>query len=495
MTALRAAERHPRDAVVLGLAAALIAVAFSWVPSIWYDEAATVTAATRPLDRLAVMVGEIDLVHGLYYLLMHGWFELVGYTPFTLRLPSALAAGAAVALTVLLVQRVGTRRIALLSGAVLAVLPRFTWAGAEGRSFALGTALGVGATLLLVVVLDTQLAARSDTAVTRRRRLLLWAAYAALAVVSVWIFLYLALVFAAHAIALIVLSGHRLRETAPPFLASGAAVLLATWPLVAGAREQAAQVSWIHPLSRRTVSDILVVQYFPFAEWAALLAWPLALGGIAIMMLRRRRQVALLGLVLPLLVVPLAGILLASELISPLYSPRYLTFTIPAFAICVGVLLDALRPWAVRIAVGALLLALVAPVYVAQHQPTAKQRSTWSQAAALVESGSARIDGKQGLLWGPTRRHPSANSRIIALSYPESFAGLVDLSGGDEPTGLWPRDLPVDPDSLDGLQAVWMLTSDLARDVGKRALLLEGGFVETREWELDYVDVVLFERR
>src|ERR1700712_4650891 len=64
---------------------------FAWIPSLWYDEAATVSAATRPLSQLFTMLQHVDAVHGLYYLVMHFWFDAVGYSPFTLRLPSTFA--------------------------------------------------------------------------------------------------------------------------------------------------------------------------------------------------------------------------------------------------------------------------------------------------------------------------------------------------------------------------------------------------------------------
>ena len=52
-------------------------------PSLWFDEAATISAATRSVPELWQMVHNIDAVHGPYYLLMHGWYVVFPATEFT----------------------------------------------------------------------------------------------------------------------------------------------------------------------------------------------------------------------------------------------------------------------------------------------------------------------------------------------------------------------------------------------------------------------------
>jgi len=484
---------HPRDALVVGGVGFLVAVAFSWIPSVWYDEAATVTGARRSLADLAVMLESVDVVHALYYVLMHGWFAVVGYTPFTLRLPSAIAAGVAVALTMLLVQRIGSRRLAVISGLVLMVLPRFTWAGIEGRSFALGTAATVGLTLLLVVALDAQLSAHRD----RRRTLILWAAYAAVAALSTVLFLYLAFVIAAHAVAVLAVAGRRVGRVVLPFGLAAAVAVAAALPAVSAAYDQSGQVGWIPPISDETWYSVFTTQFFPFAPLVAHLAWPLAAGGVillAVRMWRQRRGRRLLVLCVTLLVVPVVGVILASEQLTPLYSPRYLTFTIPAFAILVAVLLDAI-PWRPLLAaISALLLVAIAPVFVEQHAPAAKDRSTWAPTADILDRESAQIDGDQAVVYGPVRRHPSATGRIISTSYPDAFERLDDVTLEGPAVGLWEQSLPLEASDVDGKSAVWLVTTDLADDEETRDVLADSGFVETELWHLDYVRIFLFER-
>ena len=72
----------------------LVGAAFSWVPSFWWDEAATISMPPIGPSVICSNRSPIwDAVHGLYYILMHGWFALVGTGEFTARLPGVLALG------------------------------------------------------------------------------------------------------------------------------------------------------------------------------------------------------------------------------------------------------------------------------------------------------------------------------------------------------------------------------------------------------------------
>ena len=179
MTSLHPGETHAaaapggrdRRPLLVGCVAAALSFAGSWVPSLWTDEAATITAARRTLPQLWRMLGTVDAVHGAYYAFAHVWVALFGSTALALRLPSAVAVGlAAGALTVLVRRLGGTPALATGSGLVFAVLPRTTWMGVEGRSYAWTALLAVALTLTLVIAADAQ----------GRRRTAPWVAYAVL---------------------------------------------------------------------------------------------------------------------------------------------------------------------------------------------------------------------------------------------------------------------------------------------------------------------------
>ena len=103
-TAVVAADSPPRrpgrllDPLAVAVLAAVVGAAGASHPSLWFDESATISAsASRSLPELWRLLGHIDAVHGLYYLLMHGWFAIFPLTEFWSRVPSCLAVGIAAA--------------------------------------------------------------------------------------------------------------------------------------------------------------------------------------------------------------------------------------------------------------------------------------------------------------------------------------------------------------------------------------------------------------
>ena len=104
---------RPWDAAGVALLAVAVSAAGAARPSLWFDEAATISAATRSVPALWRMLGNIDAVHGVYYLLMHGWFAVFGATEFASRLSSALAVGLAAGGVVVLGRQISTRAVAV----------------------------------------------------------------------------------------------------------------------------------------------------------------------------------------------------------------------------------------------------------------------------------------------------------------------------------------------------------------------------------------------
>ena len=139
------------DPLIVGVLSAAVSLAGAGRPSFWYDEAATISASySRSLPQLWQMLGHVDAVHGLYYLLMHGWFQIFPPTEFWSRAPSGLAVGAAAAGVVVLGSRFSSRTVAVSSGVVCGILPRATWAGTEARPYAMTMAAAVWLTVLSV---------------------------------------------------------------------------------------------------------------------------------------------------------------------------------------------------------------------------------------------------------------------------------------------------------------------------------------------------------
>ena len=84
------------DPLIVGVLGAAISLVGAGRPSFWYDEAATISASySRSLGQLWQMLSNVDAVHGLYYVIMHGWFQIFPPTEFWSRAPSGLAVGGA----------------------------------------------------------------------------------------------------------------------------------------------------------------------------------------------------------------------------------------------------------------------------------------------------------------------------------------------------------------------------------------------------------------
>lgn len=425
--------RRRRAALIAGVVGLAAGIAGSWIPSFWGDEAASVMSASRTWPELWRMLQVVDGVHGAYYAFLHLWIGLFGASEFSVRLPSAIAAGLLAAGTAVLAGRLGGPRLALTAGLVAALLPRTAVMAAEARSYAIGTAIAVWLTVLLLALLE------------RRRTPWLWAAYAVGAAAAVYVFLYLALLLVVHGV--FVLLAHRARMRIWAGWAAGAAVLAAPIALLAAAERN--QIGFLAHRDYITLQNVLALQWFD-----PVTAWPcgalIAIGAVAAWRARRlspdRARLALLtGL---WLLLPTAAILLASVTIAPMYTVRYLSFCTPAAAVLVALGVHATAAWAaarapvraplVSTALLAVLLAAFVPNLVVQRTPYAKDGSDWREAAAYL---SARAQPGDAVVYD-ARPKDSEAPRLIAAVYPSAVAGLRDpalISAYRGRAGLWDR--------------------------------------------------------
>lgn len=407
-------------AIALGLVATAISAAGSWVPSLWGDEVTSVMSAQRPLGSLLTMLGHVDAVHGTYYLGLHVWGAVFGFSPFSVRFPSALAVGAATAAVVVLAAGLRSRRAAVIAGVVCAILPRVTYMGEEARSFAFSAALAAWLTVVLMVALRQE---------TVRRRW--WVAYAALLAAGIYTFLYTVLFVAVHLA--IVIAARPPRRTIRGWLIASAAGIAGTAPLVVFALLERAQISYLGStpqLAPNTLFSSLWFGQTPFS----FLAW----GLIAVAVLAEARRVrssrtlltapgtpSLVFVALAWLLIP-AGLLIGAFAIVPDFTARYVSFSAPAAAILIGCGIDALfaiRWWAGLVA-GALVVVLVAPITVSQRTPYAKNQSDWAEISAAVGANARTGDA---VVFDETARL-SRRPRLAMHGYPAGFVGLSDVT-------------------------------------------------------------------
>jgi mannosyltransferase len=417
-------SRHHRaalDPLIVGVLAAAVSLVGAGRPSFWYDEAATISASySRSLGQLWQMLGNVDAVHGLYYLLMHCWFQIFPPTEFWSRAPSGLAVGGAAAGVVVLGKQFSSRAVAVASGVVCAILPRTTWAGIEARPYAISMMAAVWLTVLLVY------AARRDNA-------WVWLSYGVAQAMSIVLDIYLALLLVAHLVFICVC--RRSRTTVVRFAITSVLASCAVTPFLVKAAGQVHQISWIAPIGHRTIEDVTVQQYFerspPFAVLSALVV-----AAAIVLWLCTSAKLAgadreLLVLAVAWLVIPTALNLIWSAMVHPIYTPRYMCFTAPAMALVLGVCIGALavKPWVATALVGLFAIAAVPNYIRAQRNPYAKYGMDYSQVADLITARAAPGDC---LLVNDTVTFMPAPMRPLMAARPDAYRKLIDLT-------LWQR--------------------------------------------------------
>ena len=430
------------DPLAIALLAALIGSVGASRPSLWFDESATISAAAnRSVPELWKLLGHIDAVHGLYYLLMHGWFCLFPATEFWSRVSSCLAVGIAGAGVVVLARQFLPRSTAVYAGIVFAILPRVTWAAVEARSYALQAVAAVWLTVLLITAI-------------RRHLGWLWVLYSLALSVSILLNVYLVLLVPVYAVVTPML--RRQRSVIWWWAITSVVAVGALTPLMLFAHGQSFQVAWIHSLSWHTILDVVLHQYFdnsvPFAIVTALIF----VAALAIRLTGRWTSVGdtrrILIICAVWMVLPTAISLIFSALSDPFYYPRYLFFTMPAMAIVIAVVIVAVarRPRWIALVLVALAVAALPNYLLSQRQRYAKEGWDYSDVADLITAQATPgdcllVDNTVGWLPGPVR--------ALLAARPAAFEPLVDVGRGvpaPKRETLW-----------DGHVAVWLIVGRL----------------------------------
>ena len=402
----------------------------------WFDEAATISASThRSLPELWRLLTHIDAVHGLYYLVMHGWFAVFPATEFWSRVPSSLAVGTGAAGVVVLSRGFAGRQVSVCAGALYAVLPRMTWAGVEARPYAFAAMAAVWLTVLWV------------TAV-RRNTLPLWVGYGLAAVAATLLNTFSVLMLAVHAVTL---GTARADDSARRRWAITAGVALTVLaPFLWFSQRQIRQVAWIRPLSPHTVVEIVQQQYFDKSVPFAILAWLL----LAVALRRKARYRQLAVLCAAWMIVPTLATLAYSAMVKPVYYPRYLISTAPAMSIMLALAITTIAG-SRRAMVGLIAALAIAalPNYVA-NQRDRYTKEGWDYSAVADVIGAHARPGDCLLIDNTTRWLPGP-IRALPAGRPEAFAKLTDPGLGPHRQRLgrlW-----------DGHLGVWALTDQLAK--------------------------------
>ncbi|MGG2462421.1 hypothetical protein ACO0M4_21820 [Streptomyces sp. RGM 3693] len=422
--------------------------------AIWRDEAVTYDMAHRSLPDLGATLLHADVVHGLYYALMHCWFAFYDATlgdtlgaVIGLRLPSVVAMTAAAAGVALLGQRLVGPRAGLCAGLTFALVPVVQQYAQEGRSYAMVCALVVWASYLLVLAvrpspdlpraLDSSPSLHVDraggppcagetpspstapppdphrggTSRPRPRRALWWG-YTALLLLACLLHEFASLALPAHGAAVVL--ARLPRRVRRAWLLAAGTVLAVLAPIAVFSTRQSAQISWLMWPDP--------IQLLTFAVLAVL--------GVlcARVPVRSRGPIGLRALGIPLLLLPTVLLLLLSN-VEPAYVDRYVLYYVVGFALVAGAAsARLLRPAGAagqtrgrrlrRLAAVALVLIALLPVDVHLRSPDSRVDDVTAVAQAVRQLS----EPGDGLLFTPSRR------RIWRATRPHDFRGLHDLA-------------------------------------------------------------------
>ncbi|MFF8914230.1 hypothetical protein ACF08M_13105 [Streptomyces sp. NPDC015032] len=366
--------------------------------TMWGDESVTYQLAHRDLSQIWHTAQHVDLVHALYYAVMHEIFGLFGGGLLTLRLPSVLAMSVAASGVGLVALRLAGPRAGLLAGLVFPLLPQVQKYAQEGRSYAMVCALVTWATYALVV------------SVPHRARWR-WAVYGSTMLLACLLHEFAVLALVAHGVTLVV--SRVPRPVIRSWSVTAAGVVAGLLPLAIRSVGQSEQVSWIGGPVR-----------LPYLLVVAVVGVVCARAPLGV-----RGPVRLSALAVPILVLP-GLLLLIASLVKPLFVDRYVLYSNIGIALLLGAWMDyfhrlrqsSRNAWIAAVAVVAVLAALV--------PPSLWLRTPQSRSNDVTAIGATvRKEGRPGdgllYLFG---RH-----RILTAANPEDTRFLTDLALAQDP--------------------------------------------------------------
>lgn len=385
------------------------------VPSYWRDEAATIAAVSRPLASLPAMLGNVDAVHGTYYLMMWPLARMFGTGELALRFPSAVATAIAAAAVAAIGRRLVSSWAGVAAGVLFAVLPEVSRYGETARSYALVIAAATVASWLLIGLLpDERPAGHRGRRGSRAGR---FTAYAASLTLLGALNIFGLLLIPAHGTTVALRWWRHRGDVRSGRLAAGwlisagtAAALLV--PLLLLGWQQRGQIAWI---GRATfAADVRALVGITGSMLIA--AVMLAIVVAALLATARSVPGPLTELALPWLVLPPAS-LLAVSVMHQVFTERYVLICLPPLALICGA---ALAAFGRIIGTGALALIMIFgwPAQAGQRVPAGHGEDI--KAMDKIVSGLARQ--------GDMLVYPNPNADVMGAAYREGLARLPNAA-------------------------------------------------------------------
>lgn len=335
---LRGPLRHIGPAIaaltILGFALASYRLG---TKSMGLDEAVSADHARLGLSGLWTVVSSRDPNMGLYYVLLHYWVRVFGYSEAAVRSMTVVLAGLAVPVTVLLGKRLFGRAAGLVAGLLLALGPFFVQYEQTARSYAL---------VVLLVVLSSYFFVTELEKPSRATRV----GYVLASTLAVYTHYFAAYVLLVQLLTLLAVK-RRGAFTREWLTAAVAVAILCAPEAVFALRAGPGNISWI----REPALSSLVKLPSNLAGGISLAAILVILACYGFVRAVADRQGWQAGFVAAWLVVPVILDFAVSKFVQPLFVTYYLIVVLPAFLLFAAVGVVRL-PWR---AVGLIVLGLL----------------------------------------------------------------------------------------------------------------------------------------
>lgn len=328
--------------LVAAVGAMAISLMIGLQQSVWFDEAYSVFLAKQSVLNI-IHFTAVDAHPPLYYLLLKGWAGMFGWGELALRSLSVLFMGGAAALGGLLVKRMFGVRAALMALPFIALSPLLLRYGFEIRMYSLASLVGVAAMYALVSALETK---------SKSRQWKLYAVYAVLLALGMYVHYFMALLWAAH---FVWLAWRAYREKQPVFKTPwfiafiGSIVLFLPWlPVLAVQIRGGTQATVLQAMTVENIVGIVSFSFLYQPVWRLsgygtilVVFIMVALGILAAKTFKKasKKERDYLWLLVLYLFVPIAAIALVS-LYQPLYLERYISPFLLGAMLLVGVVVS-----------------------------------------------------------------------------------------------------------------------------------------------------------
>lgn len=352
----------------LSLFSIIVCLIIGFSQSVWFDEAYSVTLAKKSFSEIINMTS-VDVHPPLYYLILHVWGSVFGWGVTALRGLSVIFMGVAVFISGIFLRKNFGLRAAYFSMPFIALSPILLRYGFEIRMYSLASLIGIAATLFLF---------KAFYETDNRKRRIHYLLYAILVAVGMLTLYYMALLWLAHVVWLIIATIKEKRKLIKSewLLAyAGSIILFLPWlPIFIKQMTNGA----LAPISQAmTIENLIGVISFNFLYrpvWQLGAFYGLITAGLLIILgylsfrvyetidSKYKTKLMAIGLYIavPIIILAIVG------LFKPMYTERYLSHIAIGGLMFVGIILSIAtqkHSWKIYVTILLMMLVLIIGVH------------------------------------------------------------------------------------------------------------------------------------